>query len=172
MNCQDANISLQLALDGEITPEEQEGLDAHLSECLACRRMDAWLDELRSDYLAVDALDAGFADDVIAAMMPQAVVAHDDAPAHGTTESISPVSPKPVKKTWLRRLWGVARFGMGRKKRPAVEKPVTWKRSAAGSVVWGLRSMRPGLQPAVTAPSLATGWMRMAGNSLLAPVRR
>ncbi len=168
MNCQDANVSLQLALDGEITAAEREALEAHLSECLPCRRMEAWLDELQSSYPAVGSLDAGFAEEVIAAMRGEAV------PATAAARTVSPDGApvlKRAKKSWLRRLWGVARFGL-RRKRPAAPKPVRWTTTAAGSMAFGVRSIRPGLQPAVAGPSLATGWIRIAGSSVLAPYRR
>ncbi len=52
MNCRDVEILLQLAADGEVTGEEQSALEAHLAECVECRRKEAWL-ELLDEQFAV-----------------------------------------------------------------------------------------------------------------------
>jgi anti-sigma factor RsiW len=169
MNCQDANLSLQLALDGEITPAEHERLDRHLSTCLPCRRMEAWLDEIKGGYATVEALDGNFADDVVQALRQGEWLAA--GPPLMDRELRRETVPAKPKRSWLRRLWGMARFGF-RRRRPVEEKPARWTSSAAGSMVFGFKTIRPGVQPAVAGSSMATFWLRGAGLGLRAPARR
>jgi anti-sigma factor RsiW len=169
MNCQDASLSLQLALDGEIAPAEREALERHLSTCLACRRMAAWLDELAADYPVVEAVDAGFTDDVVRALRQEELPAVE--PPLGEMARRRIAAPAKPRRSWLRRLWGMARFGF-RKKRPVEEKPARWTSTAAESMVFGFRTIRPGVQPAMAGSSMATSWLRGAGLGLRAPARR
>ncbi len=169
MNCQDASLSLQLALDGEITLAERESLDRHLSTCLACRRMEAWLDELAAGYPAVEAVDAGFADDVVRALRQEDLPAV--VPPLGEAERRRTTAPPKPRRSWIRRLWGMARFGL-KKKRPVEEKPARWTSTAAGSMVFGFRMIRPGVQPAMAGSSMATAWLKDAGLGLRVPARR
>jgi anti-sigma factor RsiW len=53
MNCRDFEILLQLAVDGEVTPEERLTLELHLDSCLACRRKEAWIELLDKHFATV-----------------------------------------------------------------------------------------------------------------------
>jgi anti-sigma factor RsiW len=159
MNCRDANLLLQLAEDGEITDSEHSELDAHLSDCLSCRRMNAWLDELSSGYPRVEALDC---DVVEAAMLElsRAVVRTSDDRAQIV---VLKREEKKSKRSWLGRIWTMYRSRRKRMQEKS-EEPTGWKTNAAGSLVFGVSTIKPVLQPAVVGPSLATGWLRAAGS--------
>jgi hypothetical protein len=163
MNCRDATLLLQLAEDGEITEFEHSELDAHLSDCLSCRRMSAWLDELSSSYPSVGGLDG----DVVEAAM-EALTQGVGGASEKRARSVVLVKEERTlgrKPSWARRIWSLYRSRRKRKQRQA-EAPTGWKTNAAGSLIFGVSTLKPALQPAVVGPALATSWLRVAGGGL------
>lgn len=90
MNCEGYDILLSARLDGELTRQEEAGLEAHLAQCPRCRRQAKELEELRRQTLFLTdevpgRLKSWLADRDWAAL-PQ------DAPAEGTGEP-APADP-------------------------------------------------------------------------------
>jgi len=79
MKCGEVEILLQLAADGEITSEERAIIEAHLDDCVVCRRKEAWLDFL-AEHLP-NALGSALpnrqelADDIIEQLLPRSETA-------------------------------------------------------------------------------------------------
>jgi anti-sigma factor RsiW len=159
MNCRDATLLLQLAEDGETAEFERSELDAHLSDCLSCRRMNAWLDELSSSYPRVGSLDQDIVEAAILALSREVVQASDEQ----AQSVVMKREEKESKPSWLRRIWTAYRSRRKKKQRKA-EEPMGWKTNAAGSLVFGVSTLKPALQPAVVGPSLATNWLRVVGS--------
>lgn len=66
-NCAQYWDLISAAVDGALTPEEEQRLQAHLAECADCRAMLEQLQGLEEDLREVTAAPAGFADHVMAA---------------------------------------------------------------------------------------------------------
>lgn len=93
MDCEQAVEAISAALDGELSEEEQAGLDAHLAGCPACR---ALAEDFGSLSAAMDGWEedppAGLAGDILAAVA-----------AEGAPEKIVPISTGK-KRNWT--AWG------------------------------------------------------------------
>ena len=66
-NCSEYRELISASLDGALTPEEQEKLDAHLSECPDCRTMWEQLSALEPELMELSEPSEGFANRVLAA---------------------------------------------------------------------------------------------------------
>ena len=66
-NCSEYRELISASLDGALTPEDQEKLDAHLSECPDCRAMWEQLSALEPELMELSEPSEGFADRVLAA---------------------------------------------------------------------------------------------------------
>ncbi len=186
MNCRDANISLQLAEDGEVSREERAALDAHLGECLDCRRMAAWLEVVEETYPPAPILDDDFANDVLRCLSPGVAVANEDM-------SEGPVATVPVKPAgwfrsigtlltrgarrqsasrkgpgWSRRAAGAlwAMLSRGARRQSASRKGSGWSSRLVDAMPGGFRAVGPAMAPALVAPAYATGWIRITGGNL------
>lgn len=93
-NCSEYRELISASLDGALTPEEQEKLDAHLSECPDCRTMWEQLSALEPELMELSEPSEGFADRVLAA----AETLEQDVPFTNL-----PQDRKPGKET-LRRV--------------------------------------------------------------------
>jgi hypothetical protein len=167
MNCREASISLQLAEDGEIASGEREALLIHLSECLACRRMAAWLDALRESYPLAETVDDDFADQVVRRIRRENLGAAREPDSEA--ELLPEKRPPKRNRRWLGRIWSLL-SGRRRKQRGQEEGP-GWPSRVAGSMTIGLKSLRPAMAPAVAGQTYATGWLRIAGSNLRAMAR-
>ena len=93
-NCSEYRELISASLDGALTPEEQEKLDAHLSECPDCRTMWEQLSALEPELMELSEPSEGFANRVLAA----AETLEQDVPFTNL-----PQDRKPGKET-LRRV--------------------------------------------------------------------
>jgi Putative zinc-finger len=84
MNCRDAELLLQLAADNELTEDEHVALEMHLTDCVACRRKEAWLElldehfEPASNVIIEDGLHVS--DQVVAALGQSSLSAEELSP--------------------------------------------------------------------------------------------
>ena len=83
--CSEYQELISASLDGALTPEEQEKLDAHLSECPDCRTMWEQLSALEPELMELSEPSEGFADRVLAAA--------GSSPICGTQAARLPVRP-------------------------------------------------------------------------------
>ena len=90
-NCSEYRELISASLDGALTPEEQEKLDAHLSECLDCRTMWEQLSALEPELMELSEPSEGFADRVLA--LHQGTVA-----AHGPAREV--LTPALIRKLY------------------------------------------------------------------------
>ena len=139
MDCHKASISMQLAEDGEIAKEELKALDSHLSSCLVCRRVSAWLNALEENYPAPNTLDDDFAD----AVMKQLKGERSDEirHAHPEIETATAIAKsKPERKhPWLGRIWSLVT--RPRQRKVKLEKRPAWFSRVAHSM-WSLITRR------------------------------
>ena len=58
MNCEEASLLISARLDGQLTAEEEQRLQAHLDGCADCRALAADLENIRADWTDLDDLEA------------------------------------------------------------------------------------------------------------------
>ena len=105
MDCREASVFMQLAEDGEIANEERAALDGHLSGCLSCRRVGAWLEALEGSYPTLDPIGEDFADAVV--MQLRGELSEEIGRTDDEIER-SLASPRLEKKRlWLGRIWSL-----------------------------------------------------------------
>ena len=174
MNCVEIEILLQLAADGEVTSEEALLIENHLDQCVACRRKEAWLQQLETHLAVEDGLGIeereALADAVVDALRGPMVIAD----AIGESESVSsPREAKRRKKTKKRGLFSriVAMVWSRKKDRKAGEKRTkqprnpSWIDASVGAMMPtptsldGFRAARQGVSTAVSGPIRAIRWV-------------
>ncbi len=169
MTCRDVEILLQLAADGEITDEERFTLNAHLDDCVACRRKEAWLELLDEQFPA--ALSSGLeqsgelADAVVEALgTPRSV----RTLASVESSSVSRSTAKPARKKglfsrvvaslWSRRKRKLAKAKRAQEREGWIDASVSALQRTPTSLE-GFRAARQGVSSAVSGPMRALKWV-------------
>lgn len=173
MDCVDIEILLQLAADGEVTDEEKILLETHLDECVACRRKEAWLEQLDAHFSVAKGLardeQSALADAVVAALRePTALVADEMT----ETDVVSyKRRTKQKKKTKKRRFVSrlVAMVWPKKKEKKSVEKQPkrnpNWIDASVGAMIPaptsldGFRAAKQGVTTAMSGPVRAIRWV-------------
>ncbi|MDJ0766082.1 MAG: zf-HC2 domain-containing protein [Myxococcota bacterium] len=177
MKCRQSEILLQLAADGELTEAEQIALNAHLSQCVACRRKEAWLELVAEAFQPVQA-DAttgepSLADQVVAALgqtshqpdsKPSTVPAKKKKRKFGLLSRVAKAAFKRMvrpalaeKKASPDPSWVVASLS-------ALQSPVTSlegfkaMRDASRGSMTGVRSATQGVSTAMAGPVNGVRW--------------
>ncbi len=105
MNCEGYDILLSARLDGELTRQEEAGLEAHLAQCPRCRRQARQLEELRRQTLSLTdevpgRLKSWLADRDWTALPQDAPTEDTGEPAPADPDG-SPQPPRRRKLPWL-----------------------------------------------------------------------
>ena len=172
MDCREASIFMQLAEDGETVKEELSALDSHLSTCLACRRMSAWLKALQENYPAQDPVGSDFADAVVRQLTQE--LAYETV--HADTEIESQVAtPKPRKTNrLLGRIWSLVTRGGRKRAKPEKRTGWSWKgadsrpltRLGSHLLLGSLWSLVAGRRRKRVTPEKTPGWSSNAAGSM------
>ncbi len=182
MKCTDFEILLQLAADGEILETERSALEAHLDDCVACRRKEAWLELLDEQFavaLSPSIQDSSaIADAVVDALapLPMQTLADVETP---TSRKKQKNRAQPRKKRLFMRV--VSSLWSRRKRKQAKAKVIQEKESSswldasvsalqpAPTSLEGFRAARQGVSSAVSGPvqalKLVAGGMPPKGRS-------
>ena len=154
MKCSQAEVLLQLAADGELTPDEANAFEKHLNECVSCRRKEAWFElleeELEPVFRSTTTESLELADKVVAAL-------HQKAPQGDSTRQTVPVRSKKKKAGLLARV-AKAAFRRVLGPVPKIKKPTR-------NATWVNASLRA-LQP----PPASLEGFRAMGNAVTGPV--
>ena len=165
MKCNEAHVLMQLAEDGEAAANERQDLNRHLAECLSCRRMAAWLDELRNLYPAVEPPEEDLTDEVVSALRVGGIGEGKDSVRETTAKPMR--SPLKTKRSVLgRTLWRLV-IEPGHKKEEPSQRAVSWRVNAADSMVIGFKGIKIAMRPALEGQSHALGWIRIAAEHVL-----
>ncbi len=133
MNCERAELLLQLAEDGELTDAEGEALESHLEGCVECRRMEAWLEVLDENFESaadVFAESGGMEDAVVGAMKESALPSIDGVEREPTQRT----GKRDQKKSMVARLAQAAFnrvFKRRKESEPAQPQPTQLERYRA-----------------------------------------
>jgi hypothetical protein len=162
MKCNESRVLMQLGEDGEASANERQELNRHLVGCLACRRMAAWLDELRNLYPTVEPPAEDLADDVVSALKVGGRDESNDSVRETIAEPMRlPIKPKRfLLARTLRRLV----IEPGRKTVEPSQRSVSWRANAADSMVIGFRGLKTAMRPTLEGQSHALGWIRIAAE--------
>lgn len=173
MNCVDIEILLQLAADGEVTDDEKLLIETHLDECVACRRKEAWLEQLDAHLSAEKGLaleeQSALADAVVAALQEPAALVADTMIETDTVSKKSKAKrkKKAKKKGLVLRLvamvWPRKRAKKSSEKQP--KRNQNWIDASVGAMVPaptsldGFRAAKQGVSTAVSGPVRAVRWV-------------
>lgn len=170
MKCREAELLLQLSIDGEITGNERALLEAHLDDCVVCRRREAWLDfieEQLADVLGPSVPDSEqLADEVLNAVLlkkerqDKLPVVSDSEEKKGRTANHRKRKRKMLTQL-ARALW--KRTGRKKAKQEVKRESVRggWLDASVSALqprpvsLEGFRAVRQGMSAAVRGPASA-----------------